>query len=52
MLTYLKEKMLVDWKPKVSLQKSADKVKIEKQIESDLNYLNVFVQPIGEINIF
>lgn len=52
LLTYLKEKMLIDWKPKVSLTKPEDKAKIEKQIETDLNYLNVFVQPIGEINIF
>lgn len=29
-----------------------EKHKIEKEIESDLNYLNVFVAPIGSINIF
>ena len=54
LLTYLKDKILVDWKPqfKQSFQKQEERSIIEKQIETDLNYLNVFVQPIGEINIF
>ena len=33
-------------------QVKEEKHKIEKEIESDLNYLNVFVAPIGSINIF
>lgn len=45
LLSYLKEKVLVDWKPlfHASKQRPEDVTKVEKQIESDLNYLNVFV---------
>lgn len=45
--------MLVDQRgPEVTLQAAGEKDKIEKELQNDLNYLNVFVQPIGSVNIF
>lgn len=53
LLAYLQKKILLNQRgEKQSKSTQNEKNKIEKEIENDLNYLNVFVQPIGSINIF
>jgi hypothetical protein len=55
LLSFLQQKMLLEQKNQpepVRYEQINEKDKIEKEIQSDLNYLNVFVAPIGSINIF
>ena len=49
MLSYLRQKLIIN-DPKMMRSQSVSK--IEKDVQNDLTYMKVFVQPIGDINIF
>ena len=53
LLAHLQQKMLLNQRNRnVELTGQREKGDIVGEVSKDLNYLNVFVQPIGSINIF
>lgn len=53
LLAHLQQKMLLNQRNRnVTLQGQKEKDDVVGEVSKDLNYLNVFVQPIGSINIF
>jgi hypothetical protein len=53
-MSYLQDKLLIRAKPenRATRLSSSQMSRVEQELKSDLNYLNVFVNPIGQINIF